>query len=665
MKITLHEISKAYGGRDLFSNFSLDIEGGMHLCVCGPNGMGKSTLLRLIAGEEAPDSGRVLRPAGCRLGYVEQDFTEEGLHTPLLTYVLDVVHDWSDFWQEWEEASSRHDEERLKALMHKQSELEGSFGYNPEYRAKTVLSGLGFSEDKWQRTLGELSGGWRERAKLARVLTAGADVLLLDEPTNHLDIDAVEWLEDFLKNFQGALIFVAHDRVFMDNISSHVLYLGGSKPIFRKANYSQFLHLQEEYALQRERERRALQDDINRKMAFVDRFRYKATKARQAGSKLKQAKKLEKELEGCKPEPRRKELKFSWPEPPHAEKVIFHAIDLAFQFPDGKTMWPALDFTVFSGQRIALVGHNGCGKSTLMKILAGRLAQTGGLLQRSVSARAGYYAQHQMELLRPGSTVLAQMRSVADSRTTEEELMSVLGLFLLGQDFFDRQVESLSGGEKCRLVLASLFLKRCNLLLLDEPTNHLDLESREALRNALRHYKGTMVMVAHDRWLLQETGCTIWSLDETGLHEHESFAAYDAARHAQPLAQAQAQPAQPLSPAVTPPPGEQTPAMGRNLSRDELKRLKREQAEARNALSRKLKPLKDRYATLERELDAAMTEQEETEKHLADPATYADKTLSSALLSRYNELKSLCEKLLEDMDELERAVAELEKEAAL
>ncbi len=664
MKITLHELYKAYGGRDLFTNFSLDIEDGMHLCVCGPNGMGKSTLLRLIAGEEVPDAGRVLLPSGCRLGYVEQEFTDEALETTLLTYVLDVVHDWNEFWSDWDEATKNNDEEQLKVLMQRQSELEASVGYNPEQRAKQVLSGLGFSEEKWHRTLGQLSGGWRERAKLARVLTAGADILLLDEPTNHLDIDAVEWLEDFLKGFQGALVFVAHDRVFMDNVGSHVLYLGGGKPIFRKANYSQFLRLQEEYEVQREREKRALQDDMNKKMAFVDRFRYKATKARQAGSRLKQVKKLAKELEGYKPEPKRRELKFAWPEAPRSEKVLFHAIDMAFSFPDGKSMWPPLNFSVFSGQRIAFVGHNGCGKSTLIKLLADKLCLTSGILQRSTSAKVGYYAQHQMELLRPGYTVLAQMRAMSDPHTSEEELMSVLGLFLLGQSFFDRQVDSLSGGEKCRLVLASLFLQRCNLLLLDEPTNHLDLESREALANALSHYQGTLVMVAHDRWLLQETGCTIWAVDEQGITEYDSFASYDAARHAleQNADSADKQPekekaaAQPAAAAA-----DQNAVPRQNLTREEAKKLKREQAEARNALARKLKPLKEKQGALEKELNDVMTEQHETEQKLADPETYADKELSTRLLNRYNELKDRCDFLLEELDTLEGELANLEQ----
>ena len=658
MKITLHEISKAFGGRDIFTNFSLDIESGMHLCVCGPNGMGKSTLLRLVAGLEVPDAGRVLIPSGVRLGYVEQELDAKALETPLITYVLDVVHDWNEFWLDWEEAQAKGDEARIKELMHKQAELEASVGYNPEQRAKTVLSGLGFSERKWTRTLGELSGGWRERAKLARVLTAGADVLLLDEPTNHLDIDAVEWLEDFLKSFQGVLVFVAHDRVFMDHMSTHILYLGGQKPVFRKATYTQFLHLQEEYELQRERERKAVQEDLQRKMAFVDRFRYKATKARQAGSRLKQAKKLEKELDGLRPEPKRKELRFSWPEAPHAEKLIYHAVDLEFHFPDGKFMWPRLNFSIYNGQRVAFVGHNGCGKSTLIKLMAERLAPTHGVVQRSTSARVGYYAQHQMELLREDMTVLACMRSMSDPHTTEEELMSVLGLFLLGQNFFDRQVSNLSGGEKCRLVLASLFLKRCNVLLLDEPTNHLDLESREALANALKRFEGTLIMVAHDRWLLGETNCEIWALDREGIHDYASFAAYDEARHSLPAKEASGAPKP-----VQPQQAAQSQAQPKSLSREEQKRLRREQAEARNALHKKLKPLKEKYAKLEEELNRAMEEEQETEHKLADPETYADKNLSTTLLARYNELKLLCEKLFLDLEELEGQIRTIEEEA--
>ena len=640
--ITLQELSKSFGGRDIFHAFSLEIDAGVRLCVCGPNGCGKSTLLRLLAGVEAPDGGRVIMPRGCRLGYVEQELPEEALDTPLLDFVLEALHDWGEFWDQWAAAAARRDEASLAQLMQRQSELESLYGYNPEHRAKAVLSGLGFAERKWGRTLRELSGGWRERAKLARVLTAGADVLLLDEPTNHLDVEAVEWLESFLADFKGALVFVAHDRLFMDRVGSHVLYLGLSRPLFRKATYSHFLALQEEYNAQREREARALRDDLERKMAFVERFRAKATKARQAGSRQKMAKKLEKELEDCRPEPRRKELNFAWPEAPHAEKIMLAAVDLEFRFPDGKSMWPPLSFTLYRGQRVALVGPNGCGKSTLLKLLAGTLARLGGSVVSASQMRMGYYTQHQMETLRSGSTVLAEIRRLSDPRTTEEELMSVLGLFLLGQDYFDRQTDSLSGGEKSRLVLASLFLKRCNFLLLDEPTNHLDLESREALAVALQKFSGTLLTVAHDRWLLSQIGAEAWELGESGLTAYGDFAAYDAARRRR-LAEDAADAAAPASREETAPP----------LSREEQKRAKRVQAEKRNARYKELKPLQARYEALEKELAAVLDQQGQVEARLADPVVYADHALSGELLRDFETCRQRGESLLEEMASLE------------
>lgn len=654
MKITIQELSKSFGGRDILSNFSLEVESGTRLCVCGPNGTGKSTLLRLLAGVEAPDGGRVLLPKGCRLGYVEQELDEETLKTPLLHFVQDVLHDWNDFWAEWEVAAAAKDDAALNRLMARQAELESIYGYNPEHRARAVLSGLGFSERKWGRTLGELSGGWRERAKLARVLTAGADVLLLDEPTNHLDIDAVEWLESFLLDFQGALVFVAHDRVFMDNVGTHILYLGGAKPVFRKANYSQFLELQEAYETQREREAKALQEELQRKMAFVERFRAKATKARQAASRQKMAKKLERELENYQPEQRRKELNFKWPEPARTEKTVLSAVDVAFHFPDGKSMWPPLSFTLYRGQRIALVGPNGCGKSTLLKVIAGRLEKTGGSASMGSLVRMGFFSQHQLETLNAQGTVLGEIRRLSDPRTTEEELMSVLGLFLLGQQYFDRPVSTLSGGEKSRLVLATLFLARCNFLVLDEPTNHLDLESREALISALEAFEGTVFMVAHDRWLLSAVAEQAWALSESGITVYENgFEEYDAARRAATTAPAE-QTGE--NRAAAPSIGDKTAG----LSREELKRLKREQAEQRNALYKQLKPLQNEYAKLEQGLESILTEQSEVETTLADPAVYADGSRATELLKRFNELRDAGETLIEHMAELEGRITALE-----
>jgi ATP-binding cassette subfamily F protein 3 len=639
MKISIQELSKAFNGRDIFNAFSLEVDSGVRLCVCGPNGTGKSTLLRMIAGAETPDGGRVTLPKGCRLGYVEQEPDDASLDMPLLAYVLEVLHDWNEFWTVWEAAAAAKDEPRLRELMHRQAELESLYGYNPEQRAKAALSGLGFAEAKWNRPLRTLSGGWRERAKLARVLTAGADVLLLDEPTNHLDMEAVEWLESFLQDFKGALIFVAHDRIFMDRVGTHVLYLGLSKPVFRKTSYSRFLALQEELETQREREARAIQDEIHRKMAFVERFRAKASKARQAGSRQKMVKKLERELEETRPEPRRRELNFSWPEPAPSEKVVLAATDLAFAFPDGKRLWPPLSFTLYRGQRIALAGRNGSGKSTLVKLLAGALERTGGSLICAPQTRRGYYAQHQTEILRPDAAVLAEIRRLSDPRSTEEELMSVLGLFLLGQEYFDRQTAALSGGEKSRLVLAGLFLKRCNTLLLDEPTNHLDIESREALVAALRKFSGTLVIIAHDRWLLSQVGTELWELNGNGLTQHEDFAAWDASRKI------------PGNPVEAPPDGT---AVSR---REEQKRLRREAAEKRNALHKEIKPLQTRYAALEAELERVLAEQGEVETQLADPRIYADTARSADLLARFEASRREGEDVLSAMAETEEKMA--------
>ena len=485
------------------------------------------------------------------------------------------------------------------------------------------------------------------------MLTAGADVLLLDEPTNHLDLDAVEWLEEFLLEFRGAMVFVAHDRVFMDHVGTHILYMGGSRPVFRKATFSQFLEMQDEIDEQREREARRLAEEIDRKMDFVRRFKAKATKARQAASRQKMAKKLEKELEQYQPEARRKELSFKWPEAARSEKVVLAAADLAFHFPDGKVLWPPLTFTLFRGQRIGLVGHNGCGKSTLLKILAGRLARTGGSVSSGSLTRLGYYSQQQTETLDIKGTVLGEMRRLSDPRTTEEELMSVLGLFLLGQGYFDRFISTLSGGERSRLALAVLFLARCNLLVLDEPTNHLDLESREALIEALDNFDGTLLVVAHDRHLLAEVVDEIWEITDRGIHVYEGgFEEYDAARHAAKAAEKAAKSETAAQDGST------------GLSREDLKRIKREQAEQRNALYKKLKPLQEKYRRDEADMEATLTRLGEVENLLADPDVYADGAKASALLREFHELQTRSEGQLEALGELEAQISALEAQRA-
>ena len=501
----------------------------------------------------------------------------------------------------------------------------------------TVESGINLSVALMVEDLARLAG-WDT------VMTRREDISIHDEGSETIREKKNSDLRNrvaLCNSVEGGILISIHQNSLPSVPSVH-----GAQVFYNGVGDSEFLA-------------QAIQDELNRKMAFVERFRAKATKARQAGSRQKMAKKLEKELEDYRPEPKRKELNFTWPEAPHSEKVVLAAADLAFHFPDGKTMWPPLTFTIYRGQRTALVGHNGCGKSTLLKLLAGTLERCGGNVVTAPQMRLGYYTQHQMDTLRPDTTVLGEIRRLSDPRTTEEELMSVLGLFLLGQEYFDRQVSKLSGGEKSRLVLASLFLKRCNFLLLDEPTNHLDLESREALGTALQKFDGTLLMVAHDRWLLSQVGAEAWALDEKGITVYPDFASYDTARRA-------ALESGSVSPSLNASNKAEKPdnAPRANLSREEQKRLKREQAERRNALHKELKPLQQKYAALEGELEKAMNEQSDVETQLADPAVYADGARSTELLKRFNELRDLTERLMEDMAALEEQIAAIEARRA-
>ena len=646
-KITIQNLSKSLGGRDLLANFSLEAVAGTRLAVVGPNGCGKSTFLRLLAGEAEPDSGRVILPAGARLGYVAQELAASDLEEPLLAWVMSALPSWKEFWREWEHASLAHDEHALTALTARQAEMEHSLGYNPEHRAKAILSGLGFGDDAWPGPVKLLSGGWRERAKLARVLVAGADVLLLDEPTNHLDIEAVEWLEEYLLCFPGVLVFVAHDRVFLDRVGTQVLFLGGDKPQVRSGSFSEFVEWRAQVQQQVQAQAAQLAGAIGRQMAFVTRFGAKATKARQAQSKLKAVDKLQKELSSVTANIERKQkvLDFKLPTPARADKNILSAADLEFAFPGGKPLWPKLTFNLYRGQKVALAGPNGAGKTTLLKCITGENRLTGGTVKMGSMVRMGYFSQHQTEILRPNETVMSEIRRLSDPKSSTEELCAVLGLFMLGENYFERFVRDLSGGEKSRLVLASLFLARANFLVMDEPTNHLDLESREALVNALSDYEGTILFVAHDRYLLSEAAEVIWTVGPDGLSEFlGGYEAYE--RHLKDQAKAAC--------------GLSSAPKVKAETRESRQAEKRRQAEERNAISRELKPKKDRYAVLEAELEDVLTRQTEVEQVMADPATYADAAKFSELSKEYHTLKEKSDELVLELAALEDDIAGLE-----
>jgi ATP-binding cassette subfamily F protein 3 len=641
-KITVQSVSKAYSGVDLFQGLSMEVHAGTRLALVGPNGCGKSTLLKIMAGEVSADSGKVTIPKGSQIGFVHQELGGEDLAGSLHDFVLEVLPSWNEFWREWRAALDAGDDAALVRLHERQEELEHQYGYNPEHRAHAILSGLGFSPAAFPRPVGELSGGWRERAKLARVLVAGADILFLDEPTNHLDLEAVEWLESYVLNFSGVLVFVAHDRYFLDRCANKILFLGGEKPVLRDGNFSQFLEWNAERADQARRQADRLRAEIGRKQAFVDRFKAKATKARQAQSRVGQIDRLKSELDSLAPETRGRTLSFSWPEPERGNQTVLSAVDLSFSFPDAP-LFTDLNFNIYRGQRIGLVGPNGRGKSTLIKLINGQLRPTSGRVAMGSGITTGYFSQHQTDIVRPAFTVMSEIRRLAAPQASDFQLKSALGLFMLGERYWEKKVQDLSGGEKNRLVLSTLFLSRANFLILDEPTNHLDMESREALMDALSAYKGTMLVVAHDRYLLSEVVTEIWELNPTGIDVHQcGFDEYLERRKAREAQAAQAEPDE--SRAV----------------RQEQKQRKREEAEMRNRIYRQIRPLKKKYDKLEEELEANLVEQEEVEVLLADPATYADTDASRELGRRFAALQARAEDIMSDLAYLEKEMQELE-----
>lgn len=654
MKLILDNISKQLNGKDIFTDFSLELQSGMRLCICGVNGIGKSVLIRIMAGKEEVDKGSVLYGKDIRIGYAEQELALDTLDMTLLEYVQQALPNWEEFWYEWNKATQENNTKRLEVLSKQQIEWEHRYGYTPEHYCTQILYGLGFNKENLHSMLSELSGGFRERAKLARVLIEGVDILLLDEPINHLDIEAIEWLEEFLLTFDGIIVFIAHDRVFMDTVATHILYLGGSKPFFRKGSYSALMEQLQEIEEQKKLQSQRLEKEIEEKIDFVERFKAKASKARQASSRQKMVKKLEKELESIRPEKKHRTLSFHFPTPHKAEKTLIVAEGVSKDF-HSTTLWNNLAFTIYNDSVIALVGSNGVGKSTLFKILLGSIQPSTGVITKSASLRFGYFSQHQSDILYSNNTVLEEIRRLSDTSTTDEEYMGVLGRFALGQPYFERTISSLSGGEKNRLILASIFLSKANLLILDEPTNHLDLETRQALTLALSSFQGAILLIAHDRYLLQHVAKEFWHLSQSGITQYYSYDEYMKARHFNTqLTIEKKEATQPLS--------HSSNQAQENISREERKRQKQKEATIRAEYYRRMKPLKEQYETLEKTLTELYQRSSEIEMTFSLTEFYEDTTSIETLSKELSTIQKQIDVVIEELSTLEEHMNALDTE---
>ncbi len=521
--IIFKEVSLHYGSKLLFDDVNLLLNRGNRYAIVGANGAGKSTLLRLIMEHETPSLGDIIVSKGNNIGWVKQDhFRYEN------DRVIDVViQGKAKLWQAFQEKEVLLQGEWTDSAAHRLSDLEETIahydGYAAESLAHTLLEGLGIPLEKHEESLHTLSGGYKMRVLLAQALFETPDILLLDEPTNHLDIMTIGWLEQYLINdFKGLLLFVSHDIKFLDNVATHILDIDYGEIREYPGNYNNFLAKKVEIVAQKLSEKKSLEDKIARMQLFVDKFKAKASKAKQAASRVKMIEKIE--LPDIKKSSRISPT-FNFKIKRPSGKQVLKIADISKSF-GPKNVLNKVKFEIKRGERIAFIGHNGIGKSTLLKIALSLLEADAGTVQWGHETQIGYFAQDHHELLKDNISVYDWLCHQVEGESTTK-IRSVLGQVLFTKDDVEKSILNISGGEAGKLLLASIMLAQPNVLILDEPTNHLDVESIEALASALKEYPGTLLLVSHDRHFVAKVATRVIALTEAGIKDfHGSYREY-------------------------------------------------------------------------------------------------------------------------------------------
>lgn len=501
--ISINQAQLIRGSKTLLDETSLTIYPGHKVGLVGANGTGKSSLLALILGHLSLDKGEFSLPSGWQIATVAQE--TPALDVSALEYVIDGDSEYRQLEALLHKAQEENDGNAI-ALLH--GKIDAIGGYAIHSRAGSLLAGLGFSEAEQSNPVKSFSGGWRMRLNLAQALLCRSDLLLLDEPTNHLDLDTMYWLEGWIKSYQGTLILISHDRDFIDEIVDEIVHVENQKLNFYKGNYSAFERIRAERMSQQQVAFERQQKERAHMQSFVDRFRYKASKAKQAQSRLKALERMTELLPSQADSPFYMEFRA----PEALPNPLIKMEQVAIGYSD-KPILSKVHLNLVPGARIGLLGRNGAGKSTLIKLLSGQLSPMTGLYEPNPGVNIGYFAQHQIEFLRLDDTPMQHLIRLAPN-AREQELRNFLGGFGFNGDMALSPVRPFSGGEKARLVLALLVWQRPNLLLLDEPTNHLDLEMRHALTMALQTFEGAMVVVSHDRHLLRLTCSDYYLVDQ-------------------------------------------------------------------------------------------------------------------------------------------------------
>ncbi|MFP4469175.1 MAG: ABC-F family ATP-binding cassette domain-containing protein [Bacteroidales bacterium] len=644
--LSVNNISVHFTGEYIIDGVSFLINDRDRIGLVGKNGAGKTTLLNVIAGEMEPEKGDVASPSGQSIGYLKQEMSINSRRTVIdearqaFSETLNLEHEIQQLTDQIASRTDYHSEDYLK-LVSRLNDANDRFnllgGHKMDENTEKVLMGLGYERKDFQRPLNQFSSGWQMRVELAKILLSMPDILLLDEPTNHLDIESIQWLEEFLTTYPGAVVMVSHDRAFLDNVTNRTIEITLGKIFDYKASYSEYEELQAERRAREAASYNNQQQQIAQIERFIERFRYKNTKAKQVQSRIKMLDKMDKvEIE----ETDKSTISFRFPPAPHSGKVTVRAEHLSKSYGDHLVL-SDLNFSIAKGEKVAFVGRNGEGKTTLSKVIVGALPYD-GTMELGHLVTIGYYAQNQHEMLDMDKTVFETIDDVAtgDWRT---KVKGLLGSFLFRGEDIDKKVKVLSGGEKSRLALAKMLLTPVNLLVLDEPTNHLDMRSKDILKNALLQFDGTLIIVSHDRDFLTGLTGKVFEFRNKGIREYigdvHEFLSYRKMEHLTELEKKKA---------ASQSQAENGPTQSK-LDFERRKQFERDQRKIKNAIEKSEKHISGIEAEIAR-----------MDELLANPDPADARIKSGEIYQDYNRLKEDLEKEMERWETLQVELEELD-----
>lgn len=655
--LQLDNITLSLGSRDLLDGINCIINPGDRVGLVGPNGAGKSTLLKIIMGIQELDGGHVSLSNSETLGYLPQDGVDPDFSLTLTEEVETAFKELFELEEEVHRLSEQfsvidHESKEYEKLLEKygelQTQLEASGIYSLRSEVEKVLMGLGFSEKDFTRTTSEFSGGWLMRIALAKLLLKRPSYLLLDEPTNHLDIESLQWIENFLKNYEGGVVVVSHDRAFLDGMTNRTLAIRRGSISDYSGNYSFY---EKKWAEERELLINAQKNQakaLKETEEFVDRFRYKASKARQVQSRVKQLEKIDR----IEIEDELDTVSFRFPPPTKSGQVVMQLENITKKY-GSNVVFEGVDYEIEKGDKIAVVGPNGAGKSTMIRILSGAEPIQGGVRKEGYNVTTSYFAQHQAEELDLESDPLGIMLQ-AGSTEKESRLRSILGSFLFSGDDVFKKVKVLSGGEKSRLALAKMLLSPANFLIFDEPTNHLDMSSNYILQQALQQYEGTCMIVSHDRAFLDPIVNKVLEIQPGRIKTYLGNVSYFLDKKKEEAELANAPKVKEKTNAKE---KEQERNQDSNLSRKEAKRL---EAQKRNELNKKIRPLKQQLDKVESNIEKKETRKTEIEELMAQTDFYDDADQVKETSLEYESLKNDLTNLMFKWEEYSSQIEEIE-----